>query len=128
MWYCPICESKQRSSRDKVFVDAGDIIIFQLKRYRTVQNQIVKDNQRVKLVPQPLTLLIRPESDVSFKREYSLVATINHSGNLNSGHYWSYILDPITKNWLYCNDRMVQPVANKVLDNNTSYVLIYKSQ
>ena len=36
---------------------------------------------------------ITVEDEVSFINKYSLIATINHSGNLNRGHYCAFIRD-----------------------------------
>ena len=38
-----------------------------------------------------LTVPITIEDEVSFTNKYSLIATINHSGTLNRGHYWAFI-------------------------------------
>ena len=64
------------------------------------------------------------EDNVSFSKEFSLVATINHSGSLNSGHYWAFIKDNISKSWFKC-DRSVLKVKPSTLNNTTSYVLFY---
>ena len=47
---------------------------------------------------------------------YSLVATINHSGNLNAGHYWAFVKD--SDAWLECNDSSVLKVKSSALNNN----------
>ena len=39
------------------------------------------------------------EDEVSFKNKYSLIATINHSGTLNRGHYWAFIKDLHSSTW-----------------------------
>ena len=33
------------------------------------------------------------ENEVSFTNNYSLIATIDHSGTLNKGHWWAFIKD-----------------------------------
>ena len=45
------------------------------------------------------------EDEVSFTNKYSLIATINHSGALNRGHYWAFIKDLHSSCWCSCNDR-----------------------
>ena len=47
---------------------------------------------------------------ISFTHTYSLIATINHSGTLQAGHYWAFVKDCSTNNWLKCNDRAVLKV------------------
>ena len=60
---------------------------------------------------------------MSFSKEFSLVATINHSGSLNAGHYWAFIKDNISNSWFKCDDRSIFKVKLSTLNNTISYVL-----
>jgi len=54
----------------------------------------------------------------------SLVASINHSGSLENGHYTAYVDDNKSGSWLHCNDKFVVPCPKEELVN-TSYLLFY---
>ena len=50
----------------------------------------------------------------------------NHSGNLQSGHYWANIKPHSSHEWLSCNDNRVAPINAESVNNATSYVLFFK--
>ena len=77
--------------------------------------------------PHPHPVPLKLDDNVSFSKEFSLVATINHSGSLNAGHYWAFIKDNIYKSWFKCDDRSILKVKPSTLNNTTSYVLFYVS-
>ena len=62
---------------------------------------------------------------ISFTNEYSLAATINHSGNLDSGHYWAVVRDEKSKTWFSCDDTSVKKVSMNSADSSSAYVLFY---
>ena len=81
----------------------------------------------IQLFPQILlNVPITVEDEVSFSRKYSLMASINHSGTLDQGHYWAVIKDLNSGEWLSCNDKVVLAVPLHSLNNSTSYILFYK--
>ena len=126
-WDFLVCGTKTDSTRDSVFTNLGDILFLQMKRFKFSSGQAVKDTTQLDLSPFTVKIPVSTEFGVSFHRQFNLVATINHSGNLNSGHYWSNILHPVSKQWLNCNDRHVKSINSSVLNGNSSYVLIFKS-
>ena len=69
---------------------------------------------------------ITVEDEVSFTNKYSLIATINHSGTLNRGHYWAFIKDLHSSSWHSCNDKLALNVEERSLNNTTSYILFYR--
>ena len=58
-------------------------------------------------------------------KEFTLKATINHSGTLQAGHYWAHIKDEDNRGWLKCNDTSVIATPFSGLSNTSSYVLFY---
>ena len=127
-WFCPLCSSFQNSCRETSIVSCGSVLILQLLRYSNTNNNIVKDISFVNCLPSEnhfLSIPIQTTDSVSFSNEYSLVATINHSGTLHAGHYWAFIKDIVSNTWSKCNDRSVLKVNYPALNNNTSYVFFY---
>jgi ubiquitin C-terminal hydrolase len=128
MWFCPQCLSHQISTKETHITSCGSVLIIQLNRFSNFNGDIFKDNRLVECLPNSnhiLKLPIQIDDTVSFSHEFSLVATINYSGNLNAGHYWTFIGESISNSWLQCNDRSVLKVKPSALNNNSSYVLFY---
>ena len=126
MWYCPQCSSNQNATMDSIITKCGSVLILHLKRYDSFLGNVFKDTKFVECLPHPnhvLEIPIEQNDSVSFSNKYSLIATINHSGSLNAGHYWAFI----KKNnlWLQCNDSSVLKVKPSTLNNTSSYVLFY---
>ena len=55
-----------------------------------------------------------------------LLLTINHSGNLNSGHYMCLVKDGET--WWHCNDKAVVRVNLDDINKSLPYVLFYQAK
>ena len=53
------------------------------------------------------------------------MASINHSGTLDQGHYWAIVEDLNSEDLVSCNDKFVLTVPQHSL-NKTSYILFYK--
>ena len=56
--------------------------------------------------------------------DLSNLATINHSGTPNRGHYTSHVVDPANGSWWLCNDKAVTPVTLSNLSNRNSTVFL----
>ena len=56
--------------------------------------------------------------------KYDLFAVINHIGNVNAGHYYSYV--KVNDEWLCYNDTKVTKISTKEIVTNRAYILIYK--
>ena len=103
----------------------GTTVIFQLQLYIMFRGNWIKDNRKAKCSSDPLKIPVSSENTVSFSASFSLQATINHSGTLQAGHYWSFKRDKHANKWLKCNDTSVTPVQQKSLTNKTLYVLFH---
>ena len=109
-------------------INCGQILIVHLSKYPDSGNNVfIKNTDFVECLPETTHVLrvpIQTGDSILFTNQYSLIATINHSGTLQAGHYWAFIKDHSTNNWLKRNHRTVLKVkqATHTL-NNTSYVL-----
>ena len=84
----------------------------------------MKDQSPVLCTPR-ITIACPEDEEVYFDRSFDLIASINHSGTLDHGHYTSEIKDIVSSSWYHCNDRAVVPSDGKI-DGNLAYLLIYK--
>ena len=66
------------------------------------------------------------EDELFCTRKFNLAAVINHSGNLNIGHYTCLVKDGET--WWYCSDKAVVQVNLDDMDKLLPYVLFYQAK
>ena len=128
-WFCPSCSVFSESTRETCFINSAPILIIQLCRFSNKGGQLIKDanffscthSEPNKHLAVPITV----EDEVSFTYKYSLIATINHLGTLNKGHYWAFIKNLHSSSWYSCNNKLVFYVEENSLNNTTSYILFY---
>eukprot|EP01130_Rhizamoeba_saxonica_P018194 TRINITY_DN9029_c0_g1_i3.p1 TRINITY_DN9029_c0_g1~~TRINITY_DN9029_c0_g1_i3.p1 ORF type:complete len:108 (-),score=2.66 TRINITY_DN9029_c0_g1_i3:30-353(-) len=57
--------------------------------------------------------------------KYDLFAVSNHSGDLNGGHYTSYVMH--NREWYHCNDSQVTYVFDPdEVQSSSAYILFYQ--
>ena len=89
----------------------------------------IQDQQVFNCSPElDITVPITVEDQVSFSTKYSLMASINHLGIVDQGHYWPTVKDLSSGDWLSCNDKVVLTVPQHSLNKTTSYILFYKKK
>ncbi len=121
-----------------LFTDEPKYLLVQLKRFTVVDfdkngRAIFEKLSHNYTLTQKFSL---PFFDVSSEKEgefelpslpeYKLVATVNHVGSANGGHYYSYI-NHGKNQWKKHDDQKISDVAsiNDVLQNSTSYLLLF---
>ena len=124
-WFCFCCQEKRESIRDTTFSSCGDILIIQLRRFSFSNGSTAKDDRFVNFFMN-LEIPHIIEGEVSFRQNYNLKAVINHSGTLDSGHYWATIFHPSLKCWLSCDDKTVTRISKDKISTRYAYVLFYK--
>ena len=126
-WFCPSCNCLTESTRETSIIGLSSVSVIQLSRFSTSHSRLSKEPRLFNCFPElELKVPITVEDEVSFSSKYSLVASINHSGMLDQGHYWAVVKDSNTGDWLSCNDKVVLTVPNRSLNNTTSYILFYE--
>ena len=126
-WFSPSCNCLTESTRETSIIGSSSILVIQLSRFSTSHSRLLKDPRVFNCSPElELKVPMTVEDEVSFSSKYSLVASINHSGTLDQGHYWAVVKDSNTRDWLSCNDKVVLTVPQHSLNNTTSYILFYK--
>ena len=129
-WFCPSCNLLSESTRETCIINSAPILIIQLCRFSNQGGQLVENENFFSCTQsesnKDLTVPITIEDEVSFTNKYSLIATINHSGTFNRGHYWAFIKGLRSSSWYSCNDNWVFNVEENSVNNTTSYILFYK--
>ena len=110
-WFCPSCNLLSENTRETCIINCAPILIIQLCRFSNQGGQLVKNENFFSCTQiesnKDLTVPITIEDENSFTNKYSLLATINHSGTLNRGHYWAFIKDLHSCSWYCCNGKSV---------------------
>ena len=129
-WFCHLCRALSESTRETCILNSVPILIIQLCRFSNQGDQLIKDANFFSCTQtdsnKHLVVPITVEDEVFFTNKYSLIATINHSGTLNRGHYWVFIKDLHSSSWYSCNDKLVFNIEERSLNNTTSYILFYR--
>ena len=89
---------------------------------------MLKDRKHVQCTPN-ISVPVK-DNEVTYQKHYHLIATINHTENLNRGHYTSFIKIPNSKvpnSWLHCNDAAVLRDNENKVNNTLSYIYFYES-
>ena len=91
-----------------------------------MSNGTVTKNSALFLVSSSIEVVTDIEDEVFCSRKFNLAAVINHSGNLNSGHYTCLVKDEET--WWHCNDKAVVRVNLDDINKSLFYVLFYQAK
>ena len=105
MFHCNICSSHQPAILEHEVSKIGHYLVIQLKRFLCFDRSVTKDIKYVKC-SSTLSVPITVDTDVVCHKRFKLIATINHSGNLNSGHYTAFTSNECSV-WFHCNDSAV---------------------
>jgi len=142
---CENCAKENKTSsgtlRKFFFYDPPQILTVVLKRFRQLgPNRFEKVNTHIKfeenLILDPFVLRKVKKSDVAeldktFEQvtyNYRLYAVVVHSGNLNGGHYVSYVKHIINgeEMWFYYSDTHYKPCKIENVLNSQPYILFYE--
>ena len=105
--YCNICPGVRESDIKVSLTSIGNCLTVQIKRF-FVSNGTVTKSPAPYFVSSLIEVVTEIEDEVFCTRKFNLAAVINHSGNLNSGHYTCLVKNGET--WWHCNDKAVVPV------------------
>ena len=108
------------------------MMLLQLNRYFVLNGTVTKNSAPL-FVSSSIEVVTEIEDELFCRRKFIFSAIINHSGDLNSGHYTCLVKDGDT--WWHCNDKAAVQVnlddMNKLLPcflffirpNNFFYVI-----
>jgi len=126
LWLCEGCNKKVKGIKKLQLWEAPPVLVIQIKRFNVEQGS--KDNRLIKYPIEHLdigSIISSIQCDPSRCTKYRLQCVINHTGNLNGGHYYTYCLDDDTDEWYEFNDESVHKVKNNSIISHTAYLLFY---
>ena len=57
---------------------------------------------------------------------YDLYAISNHIGNINNGHYYSFVKSLSNNNWYIIDDNNITQINESNIITDNAYILFYK--
>ncbi|KAL7572012.1 hypothetical protein ACA910_001667 [Epithemia clementina (nom. ined.)] len=141
---CPLCMKKTTTKKQLIISHLPPVVCLHLKRFQGATGR--KLEAFVSFPARDLNMgtylphwcedsgpYSRPQSlngqmvleEAPPQVPYRLFATVNHYGNLQSGHYVSYV--KIDDQWYHCNDSHVSyTTESHVLQQGNAYLLFYE--
>ena len=101
-------------------IHAPETLVLQMQRFTDDQT---RDLSVVNVFPDSLTDKTVTDG-ITINYKYNLRATVNHTGSLIAGHYWSYVASS-KSTWLKCDDDRVTEISMRELNNNTFYLFFF---
>lgn len=134
-YYCTKCKGKHfqhsapRDCRRKFdLYRLPQILVLQIKRFSYGKFSKSKLNNRIR-APTTLNLsrVASSSSHHSVKSpHYELVGVVNHSGEINFGHYTADCRNPSNGKWYHFNDSSVSETRmGESIDSSSPYLLFY---
>ena len=87
-FFCNFYESYQPASADHEISKVGSYLVLQLEHFLSHRGNFIKDIKKVQCTETLSVPLV--VDDVSFHKKFNLIATVNHAGTLDKGHYTAY--------------------------------------
>ena len=109
---CSNCDQHTNAFREETILRTNNTLIINLKRFTKTGDKIN-------------THISYPLTDFNIcDKTYSLYAVNNHTGGINGGHYFSYVLQ--NGIWYEFNDKYVRLANQHNIVSSNAYILFYK--
>jgi ubiquitin C-terminal hydrolase len=128
---CEKCCNTSGNRMDKKILTKPKSLIIKIKRYEQFGSFAHKITD---MIHYPETLSLNKYYCSDNIQDYNLYGVVNHVGNINGGHYYSYVKEYNHKNntygnnWYLCNDSIIQQMtAEQAIKSSNAYMLFYYS-
>lgn len=123
-YFCDNCNSKQQCIKDHKIISTPEYLIIQLKRF-VYDERRGNFNKLFDNIHFPNFLDLNSYSKYEHSDNfYKLVNIVNHSGNSNGGHYYSY--SKFNDTWFDINDEFICEINENKIFTKNCYMLVYK--
>ena len=138
--HCPACDKKTHTKKQHTFATLPKVLCFHLKRFDAAQNKKIEEFVAFPSKQLNMGKFLAQWCEVSNVQlgvdgagteplvNYELFGTVNHIGNMQSGHYVANV--KVNEQWYDCNDAYVGLAGGSgdektVLSNPGAYILFY---
>lgn len=127
--FCKACNGKMPSTKKLSISRLPLVISIQLKRFERINDVLRKINTHIRF-PEVLDmgpyLSSVPSVFAADSFQYTLFAVVNHSGDLQNGHYTCFVrLAQEGAGWFLCDDESISPVPLGSVLSSEGYMLFY---
>lgn len=121
-WKCEHCNNFSNAQKNITFWKLPKILIIVFKRFN-YGISTSKINRKIDFPLDNLDMTKYVNGYQKYESNYEAFGIINHTGQLNFGHYYSYCKN-LNYNWYKYDDEDVIPLSSINLDN--TYVIFYR--
>jgi ubiquitin C-terminal hydrolase len=131
-WDCPVCQTKVNAYKILKIWIPPKIMIIQIKRFiHNFGPNGYTANKINNMIQYPIWNfnINKYMSKYASKLgtfSYDLCAVSNHAGNINGGHYYSYVKSSTDNNWYIMDDDTVRLIQEDQVVSPNAYILFYK--
>uniref|UniRef100_A0A8C7I4G4 ubiquitinyl hydrolase 1 n=1 Tax=Oncorhynchus kisutch TaxID=8019 RepID=A0A8C7I4G4_ONCKI len=125
---CPECGVKRDTAVLTSMAKPPEILVLHLKRFgchgsekRKLRTNVLFSLDSLDLTP----FLSRPSANHT---SYSLYAVVNHTGDLDMGHYTALCHSTLSSSWHHFDDTAVSEVVDFLVQSPNAYILLYSRQ
>ena len=121
---CDKCQKIVKHKKEMKISRPPEILILSLQR---INETTKKKNECSVIFQEDLKIYDYIDHDLGYDKEsdYTLIAIINHMGNMDVGHYYTYIKPLGGENWFEFNDSSVKKITPDRSVFSYAYALIY---
>jgi len=121
-WFCPKCKKLVPTTLTYRLERRPEILVLHLNRFKNSGNNYIKNNSTIRFQKE----FQLDNSICSEPGRYKLVGLIEHAGNINSGHYFSYAFHQASNKWYLFNDTEFDEVEQETVLKSNPYMLFYQ--
>jgi ubiquitin C-terminal hydrolase len=119
-YFCETCGSKVTARKGYFMSKSPKTLFLHLKRFNYMHQKLTHK------IEFPLELKKPLDPFTLDKSGYSLFGIIEHKGRgVKSGHYFSYVKNPVTNLWYLCDDHKIREVPEKTALSSQAFILAY---
>jgi len=132
-WKCDECDNKEMNYKQYRIFNCPKTLIINIKRfeYDNNHNGYIKNNKLIE-IPEILNMSNYKLFNKNENNTYKLFAIVNHIGNIEGGHYYSFCKNNIktnikkgTNEWYIYNDESISKLKGDLITSKT-YMLFYE--
>jgi ubiquitin C-terminal hydrolase len=137
-WFCPNCNDKVNAIKKFNIWIPPKIMIIQLKRFiHNFSDQGYSAHKLNNKIEYPIDGfdITNYMSNCSKKFNkhvgnfiYDLISVTNHIGNMNSGHYFSFVKSIVDEKWYCADDDNITLINKEDIISSNAYLLFYKQR
>ncbi|XP_045564822.1 putative ubiquitin carboxyl-terminal hydrolase 50 isoform X2 [Salmo salar] len=125
---CPECGVKRDTAVLTSMAKPPEILVLHLKRFGCHGSEKRKLRTNVLFSLDSLDLTPFLSSPSANHTSYSLYAVVNHTGDLDMGHYTALCHSTLSSSWHHFDDTAVSEVVDFLVQSPNAYILLYSRQ